>query len=364
MMEMQEAVLAGQELDEAAVSGPTDRDAMVDPFGILARLIDVPGQAALALSAMEQASGLSGNELFYLRAYTRASSKPARTPMLLRAAFVTSIGIVEPLATCTGPSTPPTNARATLARSALPAIATLSQTTVPAISAPALPRPALPGRSGTNGRAHGRCTLDSATNVKPKPPTSAARPWPSVEADGYTDRATGPAPVRYTSVDAATQRFTALQGDTRWDREETARIAVYPQLAGRFRRWWQVLGSNQRRLSRRFYSPILLFESYVPNLPLCARRQNLGPPPSAMCPCAGSQRRGDARTGTDGGVERPRLHPRSGPFWPLTCSVQDAISPSPSSSPPGSGSVSLAPRASAMRWLAASACPSMSARRS
>ena len=25
------------------------------------------------------------------------------------------------------------------------------------------------------------------------------------------------------------------------------------QLAGRFRRWWQVLGSNQRRLSRRFY---------------------------------------------------------------------------------------------------------------
>ena len=29
------------------------------------------------------------------------------------------------------------------------------------------------------------------------------------------------------------------------------------QLAGRFRRWWQVLGSNQRRLSRRFYSPLL-----------------------------------------------------------------------------------------------------------
>jgi hypothetical protein len=28
------------------------------------------------------------------------------------------------------------------------------------------------------------------------------------------------------------------------------------QLAGRFRRWWQVLGSNQRRLSRRFYRPL------------------------------------------------------------------------------------------------------------
>jgi hypothetical protein len=30
------------------------------------------------------------------------------------------------------------------------------------------------------------------------------------------------------------------------------------QLAGRFRRWWQVMGSNQRRLSRRFYRPLAL----------------------------------------------------------------------------------------------------------
>ena len=37
-------------------------------------------------------------------------------------------------------------------------------------------------------------------------------------------------------------------------REETARRAAFPQPAGRFPRWWQVLGSNQRRLSRRFYS--------------------------------------------------------------------------------------------------------------
>jgi len=35
--------------------------------------------------------------------------------------------------------------------------------------------------------------------------------------------------------------------------------------------------------------------------------------------------------------------PRSGPLWPLTCGVQDAISPSPSSPPPGSGWVSLVP---------------------
>ena len=77
---------------------------------------------------------------------------------------------------------------------------------------------------------------------------------------------------------------------------------------GLFQLVWQVMGSNHRRLSRRFYSPILLFEAYAANLPLCAPRRNFGPPPSAMRPCAGSRRRGDARTGTDGGVRRLRLH--------------------------------------------------------
>ena len=33
----------------------------------------------------------------------------------------------------------------------------------------------------------------------------------------------------------------------------TAREPEKSQATGRFRRWWQVLGSNQRRLSRRFY---------------------------------------------------------------------------------------------------------------
>src|SRR5207237_602518 len=62
------------------------------------------------------------------------------------------------------------------------------------------------------------------------------------------------------------------------------------------------------RLSRRFYSPILLFEAYAANLRLCVPRRDLGPPPSAMRPCARGRWRGDARTGTDGGVRRPRLH--------------------------------------------------------
>ncbi len=67
-------------------------------------------------------------------------------------------------------------------------------------------------------------------------------------------RSLAPIPVRYASVDPATQRPTALQGDTRRDKEETPRQHENSQLAGRLRRWWQVLGSNQRRLSRRFYS--------------------------------------------------------------------------------------------------------------
>jgi len=76
-------------------------------------------------------------------------------------------------------------------------------------------------------------------------------PW---KADGYTDRATGTDAVRYTSVDTATHRRAVTHPDTRRDEKETARRAAFPQPGGRFRRWWQVLGSNRRRLSRRFYS--------------------------------------------------------------------------------------------------------------
>jgi hypothetical protein len=63
-----------------------------------------------------------------------------------------------------------------------------------------------------------------------------ARPWVSVESRRCTPTALVPrTPVRYMSVDTATRRSTALQGDTWRDREETARIAENSQLAGRFR---------------------------------------------------------------------------------------------------------------------------------
>ena len=129
----------------------------------------------------------------------------------------------------------------------------------PAISAPAFPGRPVPGKSpGPPGRMYGNARstqrLTSSRNPRPARPVRG-RPW---KADGAHRPSQGPDAVRYTSVDTATQRSTAIQGDTWRDREETARIAENFQLAGRFRRWWQVLGSNQRRLSRRFYRPLPL----------------------------------------------------------------------------------------------------------
>jgi hypothetical protein len=107
----------------------------------------------------------------------------------------------------------------------------------------------------------------------------------------------------YTSV---TSRSTARQGDTRRDREETARIAENSQLSGRFPRVWQVLGSNQRRLSRRFYSPILLAEPPPADQPVRAARRDCGLPPSAICPCVpgsgGGAAHGRVRTARAGAV--------------------------------------------------------------
>ena len=76
------------------------------------------------------------------------------------------------------------------------------------------------------------------------------------KGSGYTHRSFCPDAVRYLSVTTAMRRPTVTRADTRRDKKETARRAAFPQLAGRFRRWWQVLGSNQRRLSRRFYRPL------------------------------------------------------------------------------------------------------------
>jgi hypothetical protein len=98
---------------------------------------------------------------------------------------------------------------------------------------------------------------------------------PSVAVREKTDGAHRPSwrtdAVRYTSVAPATQRSTARQGDTPRDSEKTARLAENSQLPGRFRGGWQVLGSNQRRLSRRFYRPLPLTTRATRHVP-----ENLG----------------------------------------------------------------------------------------
>jgi len=73
-------------------------------------------------------------------------------------------------------------------------------------------------------------------------------------ASGAVNRLLRPDSVRHMSVTTATRRLTGAHHETQRDKTEKARETGNPQLTGRFRRWWQVLGSNQRRLSRRFYS--------------------------------------------------------------------------------------------------------------
>src|SRR5258706_7660425 len=57
------------------------------------------------------------------------------------------------------------------------------------------------------------------------------------------------------SVTTDTQRLTEARHDTRRDNDKAASKPGYVQVTGHFCRSWQVLGSNQRRLSRRFYRP-------------------------------------------------------------------------------------------------------------
>ena len=72
-------------------------------------------------------------------------------------------------------------------------------------------------------------------------------------ASGSVNRLLRPDSVRHMSVTTAMQGLTAAHHETQRDSSKTAREPGYAQATGRFRRWWQVLGSNQRRLSRRFY---------------------------------------------------------------------------------------------------------------
>ena len=86
-------------------------------------------------------------------------------------------------------------------------------------------------------------TPDSTAHVEPEHAPSAPRPLPvRGKPSGYTDRPTATKPVRCMSV--GTLQHRGLQHDKVTHDGNS-------QLADRSRRWWQVLGSVQRRWSRR-----------------------------------------------------------------------------------------------------------------
>jgi hypothetical protein len=66
---MQDEVLNGQQFDASMASGLTLREVMADPFGLLARGMNVPGQADALVKALGMLTDLSGDEVLYLRAY-------------------------------------------------------------------------------------------------------------------------------------------------------------------------------------------------------------------------------------------------------------------------------------------------------
>ena len=89
--------------DESALDRVTVTQVMTDPFGTLGGLFDMPAYGARVVSDprfTELVAGLSSdsaNERSYLIAYMQASMRSPRTPVLLRALFVTAVGSVEPL---------------------------------------------------------------------------------------------------------------------------------------------------------------------------------------------------------------------------------------------------------------------------
>ena len=100
------------------------------------------------------------------------------------------------------------------------------------------------------------------------------RPWKSRRCTPTARQARTPSAIRPWTP--ATSGSTARQGDTRRDRGNGPHSREIPA-SGPFSQVvagvvWQVLGSNQRRLSRRSYSTLLLPESYAAELRVCVPR--------------------------------------------------------------------------------------------
>jgi hypothetical protein len=86
-----------------------------------------------------------------------------------------------------------------------------------------------------------------------------------------------------------------------------------------------MLGSNQRMLSRRFYSPALLHGVYAADQDIRPWRRDCGLPPSAMRPWAPDS--GAVRATDEGGSGhgRARKRPRTGPVGAVTLTASPAF---------------------------------------
>ncbi len=159
-------------------------------------------------------------------------------------------------------------------------------------------RPAQAGRRRT-GRPDRNAWLCASQTSSRDARTTGQNGRGSGKASGFAHRSFRPDAVRYISVTTAMHRPTVTHADTCRDEKETARRAAFPQPGGRFRRWWQVLGSNQRRLSRRFYRPLLPPPPHTPDLREYRQAVPSAATLSAICTCPQAPIRRSARTATD-----------------------------------------------------------------
>jgi hypothetical protein len=90
---------------EASVAGLDEAEVRADPFTAVASLVDfrdlyaaiLPGPEVIA--SLDSAVDASVDVMAYLRRYMRGAADAARTPLLMRAAFLVTAGLLEPLVT-------------------------------------------------------------------------------------------------------------------------------------------------------------------------------------------------------------------------------------------------------------------------
>jgi len=137
-------------------------------------------------------------------------------------------------------------------------------------ASPRMVTPATQSHRGLTGRALTARRTEVVSLSVMSAVSSGARfsrsgPWPVRErgpvrgrpckADGPSHRFRGLIPVRYASVVPRIQRHPPVQGGTLRHRREQPASQENPA-SGHIRSVWQVMGSNHRRRSRRFYSPL------------------------------------------------------------------------------------------------------------